>query len=157
MIEEKSPFEIEPAFNYASPIKRTVAGVLDGIFVLVASFLISGIITYLIFGMPDYPTNRESQIIAFRFTIIFIFFRWLYLATLESSPKQATFGKMLFGLKVVDEAGERLTFMRATGRCFAKYLSSLMLLVGFLMMFWDKKRQGLHDKLAHTYVVTSDK
>lgn len=105
---------------------------------------------------PPYPLN-DDEVISYIYLPACTLSNWLYYSILESSPKQATFGKRLFRQKVVDETGERLTFMRATGRCFAKYLSSLMLFVGFLMMFWDKKRQGLHDKLAHTYVVASDK
>ncbi|MGD0970129.1 MAG: RDD family protein [Desulfobaccales bacterium] len=78
---------------------------------------------------------------------------WLYWALMESSPQQATLGKMALGLKVTDLQGERLSFARATGRYFGKIVSSLILLVGFMMAGWTEKKQALHDIMAGTLVV----
>jgi uncharacterized RDD family membrane protein YckC len=75
-----------------------------------------------------------------------------YVAYMESSENQATFGKMAVGLKVGDANGEQLTLMNAIGRYFAKFLSAIILFIGFMMVGWDEKNQGLHDKLAGTYV-----
>ena len=76
-----------------------------------------------------------------------------YWAVLESSAKQATLGKMAIGAKVTDEAGNRISFMRALGRTVAKILSGILLLIGFIMVAFTGKKQGLHDKLAGTVVV----
>ncbi len=78
---------------------------------------------------------------------------WLYYAYMESSHRQATFGKMVMKIKVTDEEGNRVTFARATGRHFAKILSALIIMIGYLMVLWTKKKQGLHDILAKTLVV----
>ncbi|MBO9617624.1 MAG: RDD family protein [Niabella sp.] len=78
---------------------------------------------------------------------------WLYFAFMESGPKQATLGKMALGLKVTNTHGQPISFLNATGRFFAKYLSAIILFIGYLMVLWDDKRQGLHDKLAGTLVV----
>src|SRR6266849_5653813 len=51
---------------------------------------------------------------------------WIYEAALESSPYQATLGKMALGMKVTDLAGNRISFARATGRHFAKYVSGMI-------------------------------
>jgi uncharacterized RDD family membrane protein YckC len=72
---------------------------------------------------------------------------------MESSPQQATLGKMALGLKVTDLQGERLSFARATGRYFGKIVSSLILFVGFMMAGWTEKKQALHDIMAGTLVV----
>ena len=77
---------------------------------------------------------------------------WLYSAMLESSSWQGTVGKKALGLVVTDEAGRRIGFGRATGRYFSKILSSLILLIGFFMIGWTERKQGLHDKLAGTLV-----
>jgi uncharacterized RDD family membrane protein YckC len=77
---------------------------------------------------------------------------WLYSAMLESSSWQATVGKKALGLVVTDESGGRIGFGRATGRYFGKILSSLILLIGFFMIGWTQRKQGLHDKLAGTLV-----
>jgi uncharacterized RDD family membrane protein YckC len=78
---------------------------------------------------------------------------WLYTALLQSSTRQATVGKMALGLVVTDQAGERITFARASGRYFAGILNSLTLGIGYLMVIWTARKQALHDKIAGTVVV----
>lgn len=78
---------------------------------------------------------------------------WLYFALQESSAAQATLGKRALGLRVVGPGGGRITFARATGRHFAKWLSALPLGLGFLMAVFTEKKQALHDLLAGTCVV----
>jgi uncharacterized RDD family membrane protein YckC len=77
---------------------------------------------------------------------------WLYEAFLESSSYQATLGKMIFGMKVTDLHGNRISFARATGRHFAKLLSTMILFIGFIMVGFTERKQGLHDILAGTLV-----
>lgn len=79
---------------------------------------------------------------------------WLYFAGLESSEDRATVSGRLLGTRVTGLRGERLTFTRATARHFAMYLSALTpFAIGYVMAFWTKKRQTLHDYLASTIVV----
>ena len=78
---------------------------------------------------------------------------WLYEALMLSSPYQATLGKMIFGMKVTDLYGNRISFARATGRHFAKYVSGpFTLLIGFIMVGFTERKQGLHDIIAGTLV-----
>jgi len=84
---------------------------------------------------------------------IFVVIFWLYFAIMESSTRQATVGKIILGIKVTDENGNRLSFLHATGRTFAKFLSVITLGVGFLMAGFTKKKQALHDKIAKCLVV----
>lgn len=72
---------------------------------------------------------------------------------MEASAWQATVGKRLFGLKVTDEQGRRIGFGRAMGRYLGKILSGLTLGIGYMMVGWTARKQGLHDKLAGTLVV----
>ncbi|MFN8287053.1 MAG: RDD family protein [Chitinophagales bacterium] len=76
----------------------------------------------------------------------------LYFAIMESSVKQATFGKMIVGIKVGDENGERLSFGKALLRNLGKIVSSIILGIGFLMAAWEERSQALHDKIAGTFV-----
>jgi uncharacterized RDD family membrane protein YckC len=79
---------------------------------------------------------------------------WLYFAGLESSESRSTVSGRLLGTRVTGLKGERLTFSRATGRHFAMYLSALTpFAIGYVMAFWTKRRQTLHDYLASTVVV----
>jgi uncharacterized RDD family membrane protein YckC len=77
---------------------------------------------------------------------------WLYFALMESSSMQATIGKLALGVVVTDEHGDRISFLRATGRYFAKILSGLILLIGFIMVAFTARKQGLHDFIASTLV-----
>ncbi len=77
---------------------------------------------------------------------------WLYGALFESSAWQATPGKKLLGLVVTDLEGRRISFLRASGRAFGKWLSGAILCIGFIMVAFTEKKQGLHDMLAGTVV-----
>lgn len=78
---------------------------------------------------------------------------WLYYAGMESSAQQATLGKLAVGMKVTDLTGRRISFLRATGRYFAKLISALTLCIGYAMVAFTARRQALHDKIAETLVV----
>jgi len=78
--------------------------------------------------------------------------QWLYEALLTSSSWQGTVGKRILQLKVTDETGNRIGFGRATGRFFAKILSSMFFCIGFIMVGLTDRKRGLHDMLAGTLV-----
>jgi len=77
----------------------------------------------------------------------------LYYALMESSEKQATVGKLAMGIKVTDMQGNRLSFGQATGRHFAKIISGLTLLIGYIMAGFTEKKQALHDIIVNCLVV----
>lgn len=78
---------------------------------------------------------------------------WPYYAYFESSARQATLGKQLFGLRVVDQHGVRLGFGHATLRHFAKVLSAMPLYLGFIVIAFNERKLGLHDIVARTCVI----
>ncbi len=78
---------------------------------------------------------------------------WLYEALMMSSSKRATIGKMVFGIIVVDTEGRQLSFMHATGRHFAKWVSHLTMLIGFIIAAFTARKQALHDLIAGTLVL----
>jgi uncharacterized RDD family membrane protein YckC len=79
-------------------------------------------------------------------------FGWLYFAGCESTMG-GTPGKLVLGLQVTTMEGGSISFLRATGRYFAKILSGLILMIGYIMIAFSGNKQGLHDKLAGTLVV----
>lgn len=78
---------------------------------------------------------------------------WLYHALMESSSWQGTVGKRVLGIRVTDLDGNRITFGRATGRYFGKIISSMICGVGFIMVLFTERKQGLHDMMASTLVL----
>jgi uncharacterized RDD family membrane protein YckC len=135
--------------SYAGFWKRAVAAIVDsvvcGIGGLVVGFAL-GIV--LVLGGTDEPDVLEGigRILGF-------VLGWLYYAGMESSSGQATLGKMAVGIKVTDLDGYPIGFLQATGRYFAKFLSAILLGVGFLMGAFTERRQGLHDMMAGCLVV----
>ena len=77
----------------------------------------------------------------------------LYFTYFESSLKQATIGKQLMNMKVVDKNGDRLTPAGALIRSLSKFISALILMIGYIMAAFDARKQSLHDKIAGTFVV----
>lgn len=136
------------AFEYAHFWRRLGASFLDGLFLLIPNV----IILLLCFNNPD--LTDEQAVDAFINYILFSnIFTWLYSAFMESSRLQATLGKMLVGIIVTDLNGNKITFLRATGRYFGKTISTLICYVGFLMAGWTEKQQTLHDIMASCLVV----
>jgi uncharacterized RDD family membrane protein YckC len=140
--------EIE-APTYAGFWKRLAAYLIDSIIVgMVVSIIASIFGIPLVSTTPQPPTPEEIALMVFAILIT-----WLYFALMESSKKQGTLGKMALGIIVTDEDGHRASFARATARYFAKIISGLILMIGYLMAGWTQKKQALHDMLANTLVI----
>ena len=77
----------------------------------------------------------------------------LYYSYMESSRYQATLGKLALGIKVVNVQNGRIDFAKALLRNLSKYLSVFILYIGYIMIIFDDRKQGLHDKIADTLVV----
>jgi uncharacterized RDD family membrane protein YckC len=160
-----SPYQATVQYAGAAPIARGlryggfwirfVAAIIDGIIVqavvLPLSFLVGGVTGMA--GAMSGVQNTGLQIMggAFGF-VIGVAGSWLYEALMESSVRQATLGKMIFQMKVTDLSGNRITFARATGRYFAKWLSGLTLFIGYIIAGFTERKQALHDMVAGTLV-----
>jgi len=124
---------------------RFVAYIIDAIVLTIVGGVLASI-----FGV-SWETDWEHYDPTFNLVSLVI--GWLYFALLESSERGATVGKMVMGLRVVTSDGQRLSFMNATGRYFAKILSAIILCIGFIMVAFTDKKRGLHDIIAGTLVI----
>jgi len=133
---------------------RVVAVIIDAVLLRVVVAPIGIIFGGLgMAGMMTGLPHRGLRLLGGGLTaILLIFGSWLYEAFMESSSYQATLGKMIFGMKVTDLNGNRISFERATGRHFAKWLSGMILGIGYIMVAFTERKQGLHDLLAGTLV-----
>jgi uncharacterized RDD family membrane protein YckC len=140
------------AGDYAGFWIRVVAYVIDQLIIAVpAVFVIC-----FIFGTDALkPNNPYMTEMKPYIDIGFIVASWLYYALQESSPRQATFGKRMLGLRVADMDGQQIGFVRASARYFGKILSGLICSIGYMMAGFTEKKQGLHDMIAGTFVVTT--
>jgi len=67
--------------------------------------------------------------------------------------KGGTPGKLMLGLRIQKEDGQVIGIPIAILRYIGKILSGVILGIGYLMIAWDAKKQGLHDKIAKTFVI----
>jgi len=88
--------------------------------------------------------------------VIFASLYWLYFAIFESSPRQATPGKMMLGIFVTDIYGRRISFLRALGRTLGKVLSKAFCYLGYILALFTDRSQAFHDLLANTLVLEPD-
>lgn len=144
-----TPSLLRQSSIYAGFWKRLAAYIIDFMIIIIPS-LIAGLllgIGQIALGNSD-PETLENAGNAAGLLVM-----WLYFALMESSTKQATVGKMALGIKVTDADGHKISFGRATGRHFGKIISWFTLGIGFIMIAFTEKKQGLHDLLANCLVV----
>jgi uncharacterized RDD family membrane protein YckC len=146
--------------RYAGFWVRVMASIIDMILLLAAlhaaRLLVGSAATALGLGLQaDIHKIFVARRIA-RF-VVGILIACSYKAGMESSAYQATLGKMALRLIVTDLDGRRITLARAIARYFAKYLSVLTLMIGYLMVAFDEQKQGLHDRIAGTLVLRRDR
>ena len=125
---------------------RLVAYIIDAILISLVMGAVGAVAGFNFFD-PDMESYSSSA------NFVSLLIAWLYFALLESSERGATVGKMALGLRVVTDKGERLSFMNATGRYFAKIISALILCIGFIMIAFTDRKRGLHDMIAGTLVI----
>lgn len=134
--------------DYAGFWLRVAAWLIDIILLSIAMYPIR-----LAFGLSSPHSIQELYTSSLSYSAISALLQWLYFALMESSTRQATLGKRAVGIYVTDEEGRQINFAKATGRHFSKYISGLILLAGYIMAAFTKKKQALHDIIAGTLVV----
>ncbi len=148
---------------YAGFWKRFAAYLIDGVVLAIPMLLLFiPLVVYFIYTIGSLEGADESiklaaEIRARQLTsvaqLISFILPLVYFAWMESSRLQATLGKMLLGIKVVDANGQRMTFWHAFGRNAGKIISGIILNIGYFMAGVTRKKQALHDQLANAYVV----
>jgi uncharacterized RDD family membrane protein YckC len=91
---------------------------------------------------------------------VLVFPRWIYMTLFHASPVQATPGKLVLGLKVVDANGSRIGYAAAALRSLIRGLLFVCTLglSGVINVFFiamRTKRQALHDLIVGSEVVRS--
>lgn len=148
------------ALNYASFGLRFAAYLID----CVILFIFNQIINFVILGTSGMFWNRANP----QSAAAPVAFGALYLCLMAFlmcvnicyeailvGKYGATLGKMALKLKVVTADGGRVSYARAFGRYFAKILSGMTCLIGFIIAAFDNpQRRALHDYICNTRVVS---
>jgi uncharacterized RDD family membrane protein YckC len=152
------------AFHYAGFWIRFVASLLDGIILAVVAGILSA------FFLPSFmpreiirgnPTPEESVAMLAPMLgmmgvsilvnmLVACSYETFFVARLGATP-----GKMALGLKVVRPDGGPVSAGRAAGRYFSKLISSMILMIGYIMAGFDSQKRALHDMICDTRVIKS--
>ncbi|AFY35043.1 RDD family protein [Calothrix sp. PCC 7507] len=134
--------------QYAGFWTRFLAAFIDGIILYII-----GAIVGFIFGFVYAAVLRTTEGLQGIAFVLGVLIGWLYYASMESSAQQATLGKQALGIIVTDIDGKQISFARATARHFSKWISAIILLIGYILAAFTEKKQALHDMIAGTLVV----
>ncbi|VVB74036.1 RDD family protein [uncultured archaeon] len=118
-------------------VSRNGSGKYAGFWVRLGAFLVDAVFTIAAGVLIPYVGAAAALI----FNIYLIYTRGY------------SIGKKVFNLRIEKDDGAKLDIVDVVMReILGKFVSGLVLGLGFLLIIIDDKKQGLHDKLAHTIV-----
>ncbi|MGC9948886.1 MAG: RDD family protein [Bryobacteraceae bacterium] len=135
-------------FTYAGFWIRFAAALLDGIILFVA-----GIVVQLPFARMLSSRRIEDTLIALGAVYLLDMAIGATYEGVFISRFGATPGKMALDLKVVRPDGGPVSLGRAVGRYFAKMVSAIILMIGYIMAGFDSQKRALHDLICDTRVI----
>ena len=147
--------------------ERLLAGIIDGIIMAIVVYLLS-----FIFVSIGGSSLTAVRLLGFIAALISTALVVGYKVFFESGPWQATPGKMVFGLKVVDESGQRAPVQQVLLRTWPWWLNllgavgALILVIApinlliavaiigiFCTFFMPPGGRCIHDSTAKMYVI----
>ncbi len=136
-------FESKPQYTYelATAGMRFIAFIIDNIVLFVIG-LVVGIILSII--------NLDSIFIGILINLVYHWYFW-------TRREGQTPGKSAVNIRVIKTDGTPISDSDAVIRVFGYYVSSLALGIGFVWALFDANNQCWQDKMANTYVVTTEK
>ncbi|MDD9334947.1 RDD family protein [Candidatus Tisiphia endosymbiont of Metellina segmentata] len=137
-------------YIYCGFWRRSIAVVLDRIFLI--TFLLICIIMILLSNLPLADTLSDS----FISTSIILSLTILYDPIFESSSMQATLGCYILGMKIINEDGTRISFLKSLIRFIILALISSTVILGIISiicMICTNEKKFLHDMICGTRMV----
>ena len=143
--------------NYAGFWTRFAAMTIDGVIIIFFTTFLRWLIQDSLNLHPyeySYDDELNLRIISYAlWSLNLIIIQWCYFAGMESSPLQATIGKLATGIYVTNLKGERISFAQASGRHFGKIISGIILNIGYILAAFTEKKQALHDMMSNSLVL----
>ncbi len=145
--QEKFPQEAQTTqVKYAGFWIRWIANFIDGLVLIIPTIIVGLIIKFTTFGAVQSVFISISGLL-----VSWIYFVWM------TNKYQATLGKRALGIQVVSDKSENLSLGQVILReTIGKFISMVILFIGYIMAGFTKRKQALHDKIASTLVVYKD-
>jgi uncharacterized RDD family membrane protein YckC len=137
--------------EYAGVVSRGIAFLLDiAIVVVVCTIGYEAVITLLsAIGVAHAASTFSANAIGYTIAVPVAFVAYCAASWVLAGR---TLGMFLLGVRVVRPDGESPRGGRSVVRALAYWISAILML-GFIWIMFDKRRQGFHDKIAGTFVV----
>lgn len=131
---------------------RVVAALIDGTLVFCLQFVLGLLLTMAGFAAATGGENQAGTMLVlvqlFGYALSFAYY------VIFTGHGGQTPGKMALRIKVIRCDGSEIGYGRAAFREIpGKFLSGIILCIGYLMVAFDEQKQGLHDRMADTYVI----
>ncbi len=121
-----------------------------GFWIRVAASLLDGVIL----GLPTTIIGYGLLFATGSFALYnLVLLAYVVLIVYLDGTKGGTPGKLILKLRIVNEQGQFIGIPMAILRYIGKIVATLLLGIGLLMIAFTEKKQGLHDKIAKTYVI----
>ena len=141
---QKKPEEY--ALEYAGFWIRLGAGVIDSIILLLVFYIVYTVISECTKTLPmPFIFILVTIFISFLIKIAYYVTFWVW--------RGQTPGKLIVGIKVIRTDSSPVTWPYALLRYLGYIVSTIIIFIGFICIAFDERKQGLHDKIADTYVV----
>lgn len=132
---------------------RAVASLLDSLLLFLVQFVFSLILGLTAGTMLSGVEPHGEAFVGLMATLFGVLVGFTYSVFFTGYCGQ-TPGKMALRIKVIRTTGEEVSYGRAFVREVpGKFLSGILLGIGYLMVAFDRQKQGLHDRIADTYVI----
>lgn len=156
-----APVPAEDGVRYGGFWRRVFAALVDGVIATVLWLALGTAFEYAaaawLGGHEFAPDGQQLMASLSAISIGRTALAWVvvlgYFALLEATPLRATPGKALLGLRVTKLDGKRVGIIRSITRNALKGLSAAMLMLGFAMAGFTKRKQALHDLMTRSLVV----
>jgi uncharacterized RDD family membrane protein YckC len=142
---------------YASFGRRVLAKIIDGVIVGVVNAIIGALVGAAVGAAiaAGQSGSAGAKLVLMQVVLqavgigLALAYSLFFVRKYDATP-----GKLAMKMKLVRADGSKLSKGRITGRHFAEWLSSLTLLIGYLMAAFDKEqRRALHDRICDTRVI----
>lgn len=139
--------DVSSEWEYVGFWARVGASLIDTALLLILIYPLA----FAVYGKEYFLTERflagpVDFLISYVLPAVAVILFWVY--------KSATPGKMVIGARIVDaRTGQAPSTGQFIIRYLAYYVSAIALMLGFLWVAWDGRKQGWHDKIANTVVV----
>jgi uncharacterized RDD family membrane protein YckC len=150
--DSEAPVEAEPeaGTRYIGLATRVIAFVLDAALINLVAVVVE-VGAALILSLLHLPHGLKAVVIALG-AAAYVLWTIGYFAAFWSTTGQ-TPGNRVMQIRVVSLSGGPLKPRAALLRCIGLLLAALPLFAGYVLILFDAKRRGFHDRLARTLVI----